>query len=75
MRLQTFLFYVVPLMVLPVVTGWFIYQKGGPELLYSHWPQRLGVWAIACGVSFLCYKLDCMITKHKHFTGGIRRRD
>lgn len=74
MRFTTFLFYVLPLLVAPVVTGWFIYHKGGTELLYAHWQIKVLTYVIVCAIAFLFHRLDSFITRPKiKARGGIRR--
>lgn len=75
MRISTFLFYVLPLLLLPIITGWFIYQKGGTDLMFAHWPQNVSLYLIACAATFACYKLDRLITTKPKRTSGIRRQD
>lgn len=86
MRLQTLLFYVVPNFAVTATVAFFTYRKGGVELLIANGPKQATAFALFCAVSFVCYKLDDLITGHrKHVAklverkeqkaGGIRRRE
>ena len=66
MRLSTFAFYLAPLIVVPSTVAFFIYRKGGTELLVAQWPEQAGAVAMYCATSFICYKLDNLITGRKH---------
>lgn len=76
MKVSTFLFYVLPLFLLPAVTGWLMHQKGGMDLLAAHWQMKVLAYAIVCVVAYGFYRLDKFITqpKPKQDNGGIRRK-
>lgn len=65
MRLSTFAFYLAPLVVVPSTVAFFIYKKGGTELLVAQWPEQAGAFAVFCVTSFVCYTLDTMLTGRK----------
>lgn len=73
MRLSSFLFYVLPLLLIPAVVAFAMYQRGGMELLLIDWPHKLMVLALLMFGAFLCWRLDCWITQPKQKRGGIRR--
>lgn len=75
MKISTILFYVLPLLLLPTVTGWMIHQKGGMELLAVHWEMKVLAYLIVCIIAYGFYRLDKFVTrpKVKQYQGGIRR--